>query len=46
MVLWPFILILSVLVIGLGVLIFFIVKLMKKSDSEEDAADNKRKKDQ
>ena len=46
MVLWPFILILSVLVIGLGVLIFFIIKLMKKSDGEEDAAENKRKKDQ
>ena len=46
MVLWPFILILSVLVIGLGVLIFFIIKLMKKSDGDEDAAENKRKKDQ
>ena len=35
MVLWPFIVVLGVLVAGLGVLIFFIVRLLKKSGSEE-----------
>ena len=43
MVLWPFILILSVLVIGLGVLIFFIIKLLRKSDDDENT-DKSRKK--
>ena len=35
MVLWPFIVVLGVLVAGLGVLIFFIIRLLKKSGSEE-----------
>ena len=35
MVLWPFILILGILVIGLGVLIFFIIRLLKKSGADE-----------
>ena len=41
MVLWPFIVVLGLLLVGLGVLIFFIVRLLKKSEPEdgEDGAD-------
>ncbi|MBQ4002162.1 MAG: hypothetical protein II601_07230, partial [Lachnospiraceae bacterium] len=42
MVLWPFIVVLALLLAGLGVLIFFIVRLLKKSGSDEggDSADD------
>jgi hypothetical protein len=43
LVLWPFILVISLLLAGLGVLIFFIVRLLKKSDdgdSEDDSEDS------
>ena len=42
MVLWPFIVVLALLLVGLGVLIFFIVRLLKKSGSDEggDSADD------
>ena len=42
MVLWPFIVVLALLLVGLGVLIFFIVRLLKKSgaDEGEDSADD------
>ena len=42
LVLWPFIVVLGLLLVGLGVLIFFIVRLLKKSDGdagEEDSED-------